>query len=65
MKSMITWNIFGIMEKNRKKIYDGIGSVDTFKKMYENVDVVIDTTIFLFWEEIFGAFLEAKVTWRQ
>ena len=44
------------------KILDGNGSVDTFKKMYENVDVVMDTPIYLFWEEIFRAFPEAKVT---
>ena len=47
--------------KEWEKIYDGNGSVDTFKNMYENVDVVMDTPIFLFWEEIFWAFPEAKV----
>ena len=48
--------------KEWQKIYDGNGSVDTFKKMYKNVDVAMDTPVFLFWEEIFWAFPEAKVT---
>ena len=45
-----------------KKIKEGKGTIDDFRKMYENVDVTIDTPAFLFWEEIHQAFPDAKVT---
>ena len=37
------------------------GSIEDFKKMYQDVDVVIDAPTYLFWEEIHKAFPDAKV----
>ena len=37
------------------------GKIEDFQKMYENVDVVVDTPACLFWEEIHQAFPKSKV----
>ena len=43
------------------KIFDGKGTIDDFKEMYEDVDAVMDTPANMFWEEIHKAFPDAKV----
>ncbi|XP_076817031.1 uncharacterized protein LOC143462674 [Clavelina lepadiformis] len=37
------------------------GSVDDFKKMYEDVDAVMDIPVYFFWKEIHQAFPDAKI----
>ena len=44
-----------------EKISNGEGCVEDFKKMYKNVDAVVDTPVFLYWYEIHRAFPDAKV----
>ena len=44
-----------------KKIYEGKGSPDDFKEMFQNVDAAVDCPFFYFWEEIHRAFPDAKV----
>ena len=36
-------------------------SPSIFKKMYEHVDVAIDTPVYIFWEQISQAFPDAKI----
>ena len=47
-------------DKWLKICYDG-GSVEDFRKMYQNVDAVVDLPAWHFWEELSEAFPEAKV----
>ena len=42
-------------------IYNGADPVPIFKKIYANVDVVIDCPSYIFWREILEAFPDAKV----
>lgn len=44
-----------------KKILEGRGSIEDFKRMYEDVDAVVDTPSYLYWHEIHQAFPDAKV----
>ncbi|CAK8677854.1 uncharacterized protein LOC143447045 [Clavelina lepadiformis] len=44
-----------------KRILTTGGSTEDFKKMYEDVDVVMDAPAFRFWEEIHWAFPDAKI----
>lgn len=43
------------------KIMDHGGSVEDFRKMFQNIDAVCDVPTFFFWEEIHRAFPDAKV----
>ena len=43
------------------KIFKGKGSITDFKRMYENVDAVVDVPALLYWYEIHQAFPDAKV----
>ena len=43
------------------KILKGKGNVELYKKMYENVDAVVDNPPCYFWKEIHEAFPDAKV----
>lgn len=43
------------------RILEEGGTVEDFKKMYKDVDAVMDMPAFYFWEEISLAFPEAKV----
>ena len=52
---------FWYHEKEWKEICIYGSCVDTFKKMYSNVDVVVDIPACYFWEEIHEAFPDAKV----
>ena len=45
-----------------KRIFEGKGSLEDFKEMYENVDAVVDIPVYYFWEEIHWAFPDAKVS---
>ena len=47
--------------KEWMKIFNGNGSKVDLKKMYENVDAVVDFPANIFWKEIHEAFPEAKV----
>ena len=44
------------------KIFEGKGSIEDFKQMYQNVDAIVDLPVFHFWEEIHWAFPDAKVS---
>ena len=44
------------------KIFQGKGCIEDFKKMYENVDAVVDGPAHLYWNEIHQAFPDAKVS---
>ena len=48
-------------DKYWKKIFEHGASSEDFRKMYENVDVIMDVPVFPFWEEISNAFPDAKV----
>ena len=49
-------------EEWRKILVEGSDDVvKDFKKMYQDVDAVLDCPAFLFWEEILEAFPDAKV----
>ncbi|XP_076812913.1 uncharacterized protein LOC143459582 [Clavelina lepadiformis] len=52
---------FWYHEKEWKKIFSKGGSIDDFKQMYQDIDVVTDGPSYLFWEEIHKAFPEAKI----
>ena len=43
------------------RIYGGKGSANDFKRMYENVDAVVDHPAYHFWKEIHDVFPDAKV----
>ncbi|XP_078494133.1 uncharacterized protein LOC144749616 [Ciona intestinalis] len=43
------------------KILDEGGSIEDFRRMYEDIDVVTDTPACLFWQQILEAFPNAKV----
>ena len=43
------------------EIFTSGSNLQKFKQMYEDVDVVIDTPAFLFWENISQEFPDAKV----
>ena len=45
-----------------KRILEGNGSIEDFRKMYENVDAVVDTPAHLYWYEIHQNFPDAKVS---
>ena len=47
------------------KIFDGKGSSEDFKRMYEDVEVVADIPVFYFWEEISQVFPDAKVKFHK
>lgn len=59
--------IYDIMENYEylnddwNKIYAGKGTVEDFRRMFKDVDVVMDSPCCYFWEEILEAFPEAKV----
>ncbi|XP_002131774.2 uncharacterized protein LOC100186007 [Ciona intestinalis] len=44
-----------------EKFFTGKGKAEDFRRMYQDVDVVIDNPIPIFWEEIFSVFPDAKV----
>lgn len=44
-----------------QKIFDGHGTTEDFKSMYDDVDAISDIPACLFWEEILLAFPDAKV----
>ena len=48
-------------DKHWKKIFARGASSEDFRKMYENVDVIMDMPVFSFWEKISNAFPNAKV----
>ncbi|XP_076812914.1 uncharacterized protein LOC143459583 [Clavelina lepadiformis] len=52
---------FWYHEKEWKKIFSKGGSINDFKQMYQDIDVVTDGPSYLFWEEIHKAFPEAKI----
>ncbi|CAK8693108.1 unnamed protein product [Clavelina lepadiformis] len=43
------------------KIFRGQGSMDDFKRMYDDVDAVVDTPAFLYWDTILEAFPDSKI----
>ena len=45
-----------------EKIFTTGGTIEDFRRMFENVDAVTDVPGCFFWEEIHRAFPEAKVT---
>ena len=47
--------------KNWIKIFNEGGTTEDFYEMYKDVDAIVDTPAFYFWEEIHKAFPEAKV----
>ena len=56
---------FWMHDKQWKKILTFGGGPEDFKKMYKDVDAVVDAPAFSFWEEIHQAFPDAKVLhWR-
>ena len=52
---------FSIHGDQWKKIFKEGGTTEDFRKMFENVDVVMDMPCCCFWEEISEAFPDAKV----
>lgn len=52
---------FWYLDKQWNDVFDHGGSVEKFKRMFENVDVVCDIPACYFWEEIHEAFPDAKV----
>ena len=44
------------------KIFEGKGRIEDFKRMYKDVDAIVDVPAFLYWYEIHQAFPEAKVS---
>lgn len=53
-------NVYLLQEQYKKILHDGWTTED-FRKMYENVDAVVDTPACYFWEEILRAFPDAKI----
>lgn len=62
------YNVYDYMEnceflsKEWTKILEEGGTVEDFRKMYENVDAITDVPGCIFWEEISEAFPDAKVS---
>ena len=62
------YNVFDYVDhfwehgKEWNKILKHGGSEDDFKRMYENVDAVCDVPTFRYWEQIYEAFPDAKVS---
>ncbi|CAK8680232.1 unnamed protein product [Clavelina lepadiformis] len=52
---------FWYLGKDWNKILTEGGSVDDFKRMYEDVDAGVDAPIFFFWKEIHEAFPNSKI----
>ena len=48
------------LDEYTKILHDGYTTED-FRKMYEDVDAVVDIPAFFFWDEIHKAFPDAKV----
>ncbi|XP_078491801.1 uncharacterized protein LOC100180176 [Ciona intestinalis] len=44
----------------RKIIYEG-STVEDFRSMYKDADAIVDTPIYIFWEEILEAYPDAKI----
>ena len=44
------------------KIFEGKGGAEDFKRMYENIDAVVDMPACFYWEEIHKVFPDAKVS---
>lgn len=51
-----------LLQKEYKKIFHEGWCTEDFRKMYEDVDAVVDTPAFFFWEELAKAFPDAKVS---
>ncbi|XP_077972780.1 uncharacterized protein LOC144428016 [Styela clava] len=49
------------LEDEWKTIFEKGWSFEIFKKMYENIDAVVDVPAFYFWEDIYNAFPDAKI----
>lgn len=49
------------LEESYTKIYSEGWTTEDFRKMYEDVDAVVDSPAMYFWEEISKAFPEAKI----
>jgi len=47
------------------KIFERGGTAEDFRRMYENIDVVTDTPMCHFWEEILEAFPDVKIILTQ
>jgi len=47
--------------KDWEKIFRDGGSTEDFRRMYEDVDAVVDAPAFAYWDEILKAFPDAKV----
>ncbi|XP_039254414.2 uncharacterized protein LOC120331409 [Styela clava] len=50
-----------LLQKEYKKIFTQGWTTEDFRRMYENVDAVVDIPAFYFWEEIHKAFPDAKI----
>jgi len=50
--------------KDWEKIFRDGGSTDDFRRMYENVDAVVDVPAFAYWDEILKAFPDTKVNYK-
>ena len=65
--NILGYNVYDFMDhfwehdKYWKKIFEHGASSEDFRKMYENVDAIMDVPVFSFWEEISNAFPDAKV----
>ena len=66
--TVLGYNVYDFLEnyfylrKEWREILDSGGSVELFRKMYEDVDAVCDLPCLAFWEEIHKAFPDAKVS---
>ena len=53
---------FEHLNKDWQKIFNEGGTTEDFRRMFENVDAVTDVPGCYFWDEIYKAFPEAKVS---
>lgn len=65
------YNVYDYMENiaylhdDWMKIFKHGGSVEDFRRMYEDVDAVTDAPCYFFWEEILEAFPDAKIIFSK
>ena len=65
--TQLGYNVYDYLEsfqfyhEELKRINSGKGSIEDFKKMYENVDAISDYPAYEFWKEIHELFPDSKV----
>uniref|UniRef100_F6UBW4 Sulfotransferase n=1 Tax=Ciona intestinalis TaxID=7719 RepID=F6UBW4_CIOIN len=52
---------FSYLGDDWQRILTKGGTTDDFRRMYDNVDVTIDSPVYFYWEEIHRAFPDAKI----